>query len=268
MQIYIELIFLDNFCMDFILLYGTVRLCKERTVFLKIALSGFIGGVYSILALFWPWLGTLALKIVFSLFMCLPLGVKPPKLLVKRFLFFYLLSFLFSGAMYFMASALGGTLQNGILHLPGFRYILFGLSLGIFLLEFLLHGKFAKPNTQYVLTGTLLGEAFTFPAYVDTGNQLTDFEGKGVIIVNKHLLLAQLSPAMQQRIETNDHTLQIRPFFVQTITGQDTIDGVYVENLVLHEGKKQFALQAYIALFENNNERNALLSPQISITKV
>ena len=266
-RIYIELVFLDNFCMDFILLYSVLRLCHEKVRFKRLVFCGLIGGFYSVICLFVPWASYLPIKIVVSFLLCLPLGISSQKHYWKRIGIFYAVSFIFSGAMYCMASILGGNIQNGVLYIPAFRYVLIGLSIGFALLEIFTRARYPAINTSYTLHGTICAEAFSLAAYTDTGNKLTDFQGNGVIVVNRHILLAQFSLDLQAKIEARDADLQMQYFQIQTVAGEACIDGIYADNLTLTHDNQTYAIQACLALSDYGTEKNALLSPKILLAK-
>lgn len=266
-RIYIELVFLDNFCMDFILLYSVLRLCHDKIVFKQICFGGLIGATYSVLSLFLPWASSLPLRIIVSLLLLMPLGIKAQKQYWKRAGVFYAVSFIFSGAMYLVASVLGGNIQNGVLYMPAFRYVLIGLSLGLMLLEIFIRSRYPKIGTNYILSGSLCGEAFSLPAYMDTGNKLVDIHGNGVIVVNKHILLSQFSPSLQAKIESKESDLQMQLFLIQTVAGEDYIDSVYADSLTLSYENQEYQIQAYLALVEQGTEKKALLSPNIILIR-
>ena len=50
--VYIELILLDNFFMDFVILYYTVRISVKNARLLRVLLAAALGGVYSVFAVF------------------------------------------------------------------------------------------------------------------------------------------------------------------------------------------------------------------------
>ncbi|MFR9207170.1 MAG: sigma-E processing peptidase SpoIIGA [Lachnospiraceae bacterium] len=65
--VYIELILLDNFLMDFIILFFSVRLSERRVKIWRIILSALLGGIYSITAVLFYSLRSMMLKILVSL---------------------------------------------------------------------------------------------------------------------------------------------------------------------------------------------------------
>lgn len=62
MDVYVDLLFLINFCMDFVCLYVSSRAMSIEAKAVRLCVAASVGGIYSIVALFTPagWLNTLA----------------------------------------------------------------------------------------------------------------------------------------------------------------------------------------------------------------
>ena len=126
-KVYIELVLLDNFLMDFVILFFAVRLSEKRVQFSRISLGAGIGAVYSAFALGFPLLSGLFIKCMALGLMCLPLGARPFKRYLLRCGLALLCSFLFGGCIFFAMLALGAPLEGAYLGLPILRYVLLGV---------------------------------------------------------------------------------------------------------------------------------------------
>lgn len=99
-QIYLELVFLDNLLLDFILLFFCCRISEKRVNFVRLLAGAAIGGLYSALALPLPCLTSPWIKFPVAALLCLPLGIRPFRLYLRRLLLFFLVSFLFGGILF------------------------------------------------------------------------------------------------------------------------------------------------------------------------
>ena len=70
-HLYIELIFIDNFLLDFLLLLLSCRICEKHAHALQLCIGASIGGTYSAIALYMPILTAAPCKIVIAALMSL-----------------------------------------------------------------------------------------------------------------------------------------------------------------------------------------------------
>ena len=103
MTIYVDIVLLENLCMNYIILFSTAYILKLKIKHLRIFLASLIGAIYSVLsyisklAIF----SNLFIKILLSIAMVY-IAFNPPKIktLGKQLLLFYLTSFLFGGVAF------------------------------------------------------------------------------------------------------------------------------------------------------------------------
>ena len=132
--VYIELVFLDNFAINWLAIFAAAAFTKTRMRAHRFALAAAIGGIYACLAIgFGGWLWSFAIKIAVSALMCAAaFYARGQRGFWRNLLAFYASSFLFAGAVYAVSFAFGDpAAQGGALSVrPLVRYILSGLGAG------------------------------------------------------------------------------------------------------------------------------------------
>ena len=99
MKMYIDLFFIFNVIMDYIIIMSTSILLKRRTSYIRMILSSLIGGISS-LVLFTS-LNKIVIEIVSIVIMVLiSFGYKGIRYLINNILYMYILSTLLGGIIY------------------------------------------------------------------------------------------------------------------------------------------------------------------------
>ena len=197
--LYLDVLFLVNIIMDFVLIWATAKLTGFSTSFKRIFVAAFIGALYSV-TVYFPALHTslssLIVKIIFSILMIYiafyPISLKK---MIQALAYFYFTVFAVGGAMlaavYFINTE--NTLQAvisgefGILEPLGYKWFLAAVVTAVIVGKY--GAKFIVRNLiksiLYVPVVICLGEeTVALKTLVDTGNQLTDpITGKPVMIV-------------------------------------------------------------------------------------
>lgn len=103
MTIYIEIVLIENLCMNYIILFATGFILKVKLHHIRMILSALIGGIYAILGYMQVFqiYSNMLLKILLSICMVyiafFPKGIKA---LLKHLIMFYLVSFVFGGCAF------------------------------------------------------------------------------------------------------------------------------------------------------------------------
>lgn len=258
-KIYIELVFLDNFLMDFIILFFAARLSEKRVKFSRVSAGAGIGALYSVLALGFAPLSGLALKCIALAIMCFPLGARPAKRYFLRCGLALLCSFLFGGCILFAMLALDAPLHGAYLGLPILRYILLGLAVGITLLELFARAPSPKPGTDYLIHAEFSGAAINLRGFLDTGNLLQSPGGLSVIIVAR----SAANQALLEQMEL--HALPSFP--CRTASGESSLPGFLPDKLIITTEHKSYTAKAYLALADTSFPEGytALLGPNLKL---
>lgn len=199
MTIYLDVVLIENLCMNYIILFATSYILKIKQKHIMMILSSLLGGIYAIAT----YMGVLKIysniffKIVLSIIMIyLAFTPNTIKLLIKELIFFYLISFVFGGcafALLYFIKPQNILIRNGsyvgtypikiaiLGGIVGFTIIVVALKL--------IKSKLRKKDISYEITIWLGEKKITTTAILDTGNMLKDpITSMPVIIVEKETL--------------------------------------------------------------------------------
>lgn len=196
MKIYLDLLMLLNFGIDFLLLLTVSLILKRNTSITRIMLGAFIGGL-SILFLFFNinslWL--FIFKIVISILMILvSFKYVNFKYTLMNFIYLYMASIILGGFLYFINNQFAYKKIGIVFVNNGFSInLLFILILTPIILYFhIKQMKTFKYNYANYYTVEIISNNIKYPyvAYMDTGNNLIDnLTKKIVILIDKRKLL-------------------------------------------------------------------------------
>ena len=103
MTIYLDIVLVENLCMNYIILFATGYILKIKLNHIRLIISALIGGIYSILAYtqILEAYSNVLMKLILSIIMVyIAYNPKNVKLLSKQILIFYLTSFMFGGTAF------------------------------------------------------------------------------------------------------------------------------------------------------------------------
>lgn len=208
MKVYIDLVFLLNFYLDFLLLVTTSIVLKRNTSIKRILLGTIMGSI-SILFLFYN-ISSFFLfffKLFIAIFMIISaFGYKDLKYTVNNLGYFYMVSVILGGFLYYL------NLEFSYTHI-GLIFINRGISINAIVLIlispiilYIYYKQVKKFKTNYNLIyeveiGLKSKEKFMLKGFLDTGNKLID------PITNKPILLIQ-----KGLIKENEENLYYIPF--------------------------------------------------------
>lgn len=230
MKIYIELVFIVNFLLDFIILYGTKKLLKLNKSNKRLLLASIIGSLSTIIIfLKITNIILIILKILLSLILII-VSFGKSNIIVNTF-YFYLISIIVGGTIYLFD-------LNKNLY---FNYlILIILSpIIIYLLIKELNKHRLNINDKYLVEITISKKKYKLEGFIDTGNRLSSpIKKEPVILVNlkinynkviyipyKALNTEGIIPCIKpDKIMINNK--QIKNYLVGLATDKFTIDNV------------------------------------------
>ncbi len=201
MTIYLDVIMLENICMNYIILFATGLIAKAKISQIRIIFSSLLGGIYAILT-FAPILEiytNMVFKILISIIMVyIAFNPKNIKKLLKQLLLFYLVSFAFGGCafclLYFIKPQ-DILMRNG--YLTGtypIKIALLGGIVGFVIVNIafkLVKGRISKNDMFCELEIFFKEKSIKIKAMIDTGNLLKDpISSMPVIVVEKSQLEA------------------------------------------------------------------------------
>lgn len=199
MTIYLDVVLVENLCMNYIILFATGYLLKRKMNHIRLVLSAFMGGIYSILAYMQilQIYSHFCLKILLSVVMVyIAYHAKNIKNLAKELLFFYLTSFVFGGCafalLYFVKPQEILMLNGSYVGTYPLKIAILGGIVGFTITAICFHFVKAKltKKDMYCNLCIFFGEKqIQVKALIDTGNMLKDpITRMPVIVVEKHIL--------------------------------------------------------------------------------
>ena len=189
MTIYVDLVFLINFIMDFYILSGVKFLLKLDTKLVRIILGSLIGS-FSLFFLFFS-LSTFILnllKIIISVIMVIVTFGKYN--FFNRLFYVYIVSIFLGGSIYLINDSLGYEVSSFIFINNGYSVNLIILLIIIPFIIFMYVREFLKLrkriNTIYNVVVKFKNKEIKLEGFLDTGNKLVDpYLNRPIVLLNK-----------------------------------------------------------------------------------
>ena len=197
--VYIDIIFLENLFMNFIILFATQTILKSNIKIIRTFIASILGGIYAILMYMSEIriYSNICLKIILSLAMVeIAFNPKSIKSFFKYLVIFYLTSFTFGGvafALIYFVSPENVVFNNGrLVGTYPIKMILLGGTLGFIIIVSSFKNikkKISKTDMLCNIKITIENKSKSLISIVDTGNFLKDPISKApVIVVNSQSL--------------------------------------------------------------------------------
>lgn len=199
MTVYLDIILLENICMNYIILLATGIINKCKISHFRILLSSILGAIYAVIAyinIFQAY-STIILKIILSIAMIyIAYLAKDVKKLFKELVIFYLTSFAFGGisfALLYIINPSEVKLRNGVfVGTYPLKVILIGGIVGFLTIIIAFKSyksKMNKKDIYYDIKIKLGGKEIETKAIIDTGNFLKEpITGFPVVVVERSLM--------------------------------------------------------------------------------
>lgn len=204
MTIYLDVIFLENIVINYIILYVTGIISKAQIKQKKLIAGALIGAIYSIIyyLLKLKLYSNCIIKIILSIVIIyVAFNSNSFKDLLKKVLLFYLISFVFGGsaiAIIYMVNSQNITIQNGVLvGSYTLKTVLIGIVVAYFTIIFalkIIKTKISKKDLICEIAVTLNNKEIKTKALIDTGNLLKEPITNMPVIVMEHSLLYDILP--------------------------------------------------------------------------
>lgn len=221
--VYLDLVFLINLLMDYIILWATARLGQIHTTRRQLALGALLGAVYSVL-FFVPGLSFLY-ALFFRLFISLVIiAVAFYPLTWGRFFhacgYFYFVAFTMGGAVlgaiYLLSSwGIYGTFLHFASKLEqiSFLWLFPAVVVAILLARWgalLIRRTLVKSFFRVPLTISFGERDLTIPALLDTGNQLKDPLTRAPVVIAEYSALEPFLPEDLREVFRNASSLDLK----------------------------------------------------------
>ena len=250
MKIYLDIVFLENMCMNYIILLASALIIKIRIRHIRLILSSLLGTIYSIISLIpnMDIYSTVGLKILLSIVMVfIAFENKTFKSLIKALLIFYLTSFAFGGCALFLLYFIKPeniVIKNGVYigkypikiaflgGIVGFTIIINAFKI--------IKIRLSKKDMFCYIDIFLKNKKATVKAFIDSGNMLKEPIGGAPVIVVESDSLKDIFPEI---ILKN----------IEKIIGGD------YENMISELEKKEYISKFRIIPFSSLGNENAIL---------
>lgn len=186
MIIYVDVIFLENFIMNLLIIVSETIVLKSFNNYLKKIIATFIVSLFDCISLFCS--KNFFIQILVSYIM-VKIAFKPSniKITIKEILLFYFISFLFGGVSFALLNFFESkiTIINGIVF---GNFLLVKLTFAA-IISFVIVCIVLKEKKRHIYKDIVIsyrGEKAKLKVLLDTGNLLKDpYSGKNVVIVEK-----------------------------------------------------------------------------------
>ena len=199
MTIYVDIVLLENLCMNAIIIFSTAYIMKLKIRIVRILISALIGAIYAILvyADVFPMYSNIIIKVILSLCMVY-IAFKPKKVsgLIKELVVFYLVSFALGGcafALLYIVRPQDIFIENGVyIGTYPIKIALLGGVTG-FIVTYIafkvVKTKITKNEIIYEVVIKIEDRELRTNVILDTGNMLKDpITNASVILVEKEKL--------------------------------------------------------------------------------
>lgn len=212
MTVYIDIILLENLCMNYIILFATAYIMKIKISHIRIIASSSIGAVYSIMLYMkiLPIYSSIFMKIILSVVMVyISYAPKSVKIAIKQLIIFYLISFAFGGcafALLYFVKPQDIFIKNGVyIGTYPLKIALLGGIVG-FVITYIafkiIKNKATKEEMIYKLKIKINDKTVEVNALLDTGNKLKDpITLVPVIVIEKQKLYNFLPEEILENID-------------------------------------------------------------------
>lgn len=212
MTVYLDIVFLENVCMNYIIIYATVLLLKLNNKPYRIFFGSIIGAIYAVLSVLeiQNIYNNIFLKIIVSVvIMYISAETRGFKGLIKSVLVFYLVSFTFGGialALLYFIKPEDILMRNGIyIGTYPIKIVLLGGIIGIILFSIchsIIKNKYGKKKKICDIEIGIEGNIKTVKALIDSGNFLKEpITGVPVVVVETTQLVQLIPREIIRNIE-------------------------------------------------------------------
>ena len=199
MTIYLDVVLIENLCMNYIILFATGYLLKIKMNHIRLILSALLGGIYAIVAYMQilEIYSNLIFKIILSIVMVyIAYNSKNVKQILKQLVFFYLTSFVFGGcafALLYFIKPEQILMKNGVyIGTYPIKIAILGGIVGFTITVIAFRYVKTKLNKKSMFCELEIyfeNKSISTTALIDTGNMLKDpITSMPVIVVEKSIL--------------------------------------------------------------------------------
>ncbi|MBO5375802.1 MAG: sigma-E processing peptidase SpoIIGA [Bacilli bacterium] len=239
MKVYVDLLFILNVWIDFLLLLTVSYVLKKFTSIRRILCASFVGGISTIFLFLNVSSTILALLkvLICSLMLLISFSFNSLKSFIENIIYFYLVSIILAGVIYLVRNNynINNFFNNFLLLIVTTPIILY-----------VYYRKTKKLNNHYNNLYNVelyyLGNIYKFTAFLDTGNRLYDqYKRRPIILVNTDKISFDYSKGILVPFKTADGKTVLRCLIADKIvidnkvTKQNVVFGLVSEKFNIEE---------------------------------
>ena len=288
MTLYIDLILLENIIMNYIILLATGMICKTNIKYIKILLSSIVGAIYAIityvveLSIYTNQLTKILISMSMIYIAFNPINIK---VIIKQLTIFYLTSFCFGGASYYLLQNINPNLiksVNGVLvGTYPIKIAILGSILGFFVINIsfkIIKSRLTKKDMFYNVDIYYKEKKSSIKVILDTGNFLVDpISNIPVLIVESEKLTEIIEKNILENInniitgnsEQIDEEIKTRCSIIPfSSIGKNNgmIIGFRPDYIIVYtENIKEIRKKAIIGIINNKLSKNGIYSGLIGL---
>lgn len=214
MTVYIDVLFVVNMIINYLLLQATAKITRQSTSALRILAGALAGALYAV-CMFFPQikaLYTVAAKISVSfILVAITFTIRKPKTFFKTVVVFYITSFIFGGIslglFYFTGAGKGTVISNGVFYynLP-LRTLILSTAIAYCIIRTAWKVyKSDKMRDYRKVDIYLYGKNVSLNALIDTGNMLSDPLTQMPVVVAEFEKLQNILPQSFNTVYSQMH---------------------------------------------------------------
>ena len=246
MKVYIELIFILNIWIDFLLLLSETLILKKKTSIKRIIISSTIGSSLSIIMLINNNVNFINIyRFIISVIMLLiSFNFNDIKTLIQDVIYFYMVSIILAGFIYLVKENITpDTFISNFLVLTSFS--------PFFMYFYVKMAKKEKNlyNKLYNIEMTYKGCKYNFVGFLDTGNKLYDqYKHRPIILVYSPQIRFSYKEGILVPFETSEGNSIIKCIIPERII----IDGNEIKNVLIGLNNKEFNIERVDAIIHSD----------------
>jgi len=212
LEVYLDVLFIENFIVNYLILFMCDIIIKKRTPHLRLMAGAFVGALYVIVMVLCPdfkVIFTVISKLLLSMFI-VAVTFYPYKIaaFAKTLIVFYGVTFLYAGACYAIIniSSSGGIVKNGIFYvLADTRLELIFICSGIVLvivrtIAVIVQTTISRKRLVVPLRIVFSDKTRDISALIDTGNSLYEPITRKPVVVVEYKILKDILPLTFQKL--------------------------------------------------------------------
>lgn len=227
MEVYIELVFLDNFLINLALENLVVKSLKEKPNYYLLCFSSLIGSIFSVIIPLYQFLNAFYIKIILAFVMVLVM--KKHKSIKRYFLsllLFLVYTFVIGGCAIGLLNIFNVDYRNNSYFYEILAVSFCGIGVAYyFIKQFTVFiAKFHNNmNKQAHVRIQIQNKSYDMEAFYDSGNTLTDDHGKPIVMIDNlfgRKILNECQP-MKKKVP------------IKTVSGNDILVGFTVDKITI-----------------------------------